>query len=185
MKEEGEKNGRDKRKKGKKKDTPYEWYFLGIVWALYGFLFLVDRTKTLTALDTSGQVLINIAPIIIVVFLLMGLMNYFMKPKAIAKHVGEESGAKGWGLAIAAGILSHGPIYVWYPLLKDLNDKGMRLGLVAAFLYNRSIKLPLLPVMIFYFGWGFVVILMVGMILASFLEGTVIDIMDKKDHTGV
>ncbi len=178
----GEEKGK---KKGKKKGKPFEWYFLAIVWVLYGVLLLVDRTKTLRALNTSGDVLINIAPIILVVFILMGLMNYFMKPKAIAKHVGEESGAKGWGLAIAAGILSHGPIYVWYPLLKDLNDRGMRLGLVAAFLYNRSIKLPLLPVMIFYFGWAFVIILMLGMMLASVLEGKIIDILEKKYNTGV
>ena len=90
--------------------------------------------------------------------------------------MGGESGIKGWVLAISMGILSHGPIYVWYPLLKDLRDHGMRSGLIAVFLYNRAIKIPLLPVMIFYFGIGFVIILSIYMMIASVVEGKIINL---------
>jgi len=78
------------------------------------------------------------------------------------------------------GILSHGPIYVWYPLLKDLKEHGMRTGLVTVFLYNRAIKIPLLPIMIFYFGISFVIILSIYMIIASIFQGKIIEILEDK-----
>jgi uncharacterized membrane protein YraQ (UPF0718 family) len=109
----------------------------------------------------------------------MGAVNYFLKPKSVSKYLGIESGYKGWFIAICMGILSHGPIYVWYPLLKDLRNHGMRTGLVAVFLFNRAIKIPLLPVMIFYFGLGFVIILSIYMMIASIVEGKLIEILDQ------
>ncbi len=92
--------------------------------------------------------------------------------------MGKESGIKGWVFAIFTGILSHGPVYVWFPLLKDLRKQGMRTGLVAVFLYNRAIKIPLLPVMIFYFGIEFTIILLIWMVVASVIEGKVIEITE-------
>ena len=91
--------------------------------------------------------------------------------------MGEGSGTKGWLLSISAGILSHGPIYVWYPLLKDLRNHGMRIGLIAAFIYSRAIKIPLLPLMIYYFGFMFVVLLTIYMIIAAVIQGKIIDIV--------
>ena len=94
------------------------------------------------------------------------------------KYLGKESGVKGWLLAITMGIVSHGPIYTWYPLLKELRNHGMRTGLLAVFLYNRAVKIPLLPIMIYYFGVVFVVVLTVYMIIASVIEGKLIETID-------
>lgn len=68
---------------------------------------------------------------------------------------------KGWIFSIVAGILSIGPIYVWYPLLSDLREKGMRTSFMGTFLYNCSVKLPLLPIMIYYFESIYTLILTV------------------------
>ena len=51
------------------------------------------------------------------------------------------------GKVIAAGIISTGPIYAWYPLLKDFKEKRAG-GSVIAILYNRAVKPFLLLVMI-------------------------------------
>ena len=103
-------------------------------------------------------------------------------PKTVSKYVGKGSGIKGWFLAISTGILSHGPIYVWYPLLKDLRDRGMRSGLIAAFLYCRAIniKIPLLPLMVYYFGVLFVVVLLPYIVIASIVEGEIIEIIGSR-----
>ena len=68
----------------------------------------------------SKTIIIQILPVLVLVIFLMGVSNYFLKPKIMSKHLGVESGFKGWLLAISIGILSHGPIYVWYPYLKGL-----------------------------------------------------------------
>jgi uncharacterized membrane protein YraQ (UPF0718 family) len=95
----------------------------------------------------------------------------------VSKYVGRGSGIKGWLLAIVTGLLSHGPIYVWYPLLKELKEQGMSNGLVAVFLYNRAVKIPLLPMMVACFGLKIVVILLFYMFAASLIQGVVVNMI--------
>ena len=162
------------------KNLYYGFSFLGIVVILCLVLSFFNSVKIYRSLHMSLDIIIQILPILVLVIFMMGVANYFLKPKTVSKYLGGESGIKGWFLAISMGILSHGPIYVWYPLLKDLRNHGMRPGLVAVFLYNRAIKIPLLPIMIFYFGISFVVIVAIYMIIASVLEGIIIEIIEHK-----
>jgi len=162
------------------KNLYYGFSFLIIVIILYLGLAFFNSEKIYRSLNASFDIIIQILPVLILVIFFMGIVNYFLKPKTVSKYLGVESGVKGWILAISIGILSHGPIYVWYPLLKDLRAHGMRSSLVAVFLYNRAIKIPLLPVMIYYFGIGFVILLSVYMIIASVIEGKVLEIVDHR-----
>lgn len=145
---------------------------------LYILLFLLTPENIYLSLQTALHIFIQIIPVIAAVVLLMGISNYILKPKVVIKHLGEDSGVKGWILAISFGILSHGSIYVWYPLLKELRERGMKTGLLAAFLYNRAVKIPLLPLMIFYFSIPFVAVLTVYTILASVVEGKILELID-------
>jgi len=162
-------------KKRGDKTLYYGLYFLGFVILLYIILYLLNPNSIYKPLNVSLNIFIQIIPVIIMVIVLMGFSNYFLKPKIILKYLGRESGTKGWILAIVFGIVSHGSIYVWYPFLKDLHKQGMKTSLIAVFLYNRAIKIPLLPIMIFYFGIPFVIVLMIYMILASVIEGKVLE----------
>lgn len=89
--------------------------------------------------------------------------------------MGKEKGVKGWLIAIGGGILSTGSIYMWYPLLKDLKEKGVRYGFISVFLYNRAIKIPLIPIIITYFGVKFVVVLTLVMVFVSIIQGLIIE----------
>ena len=153
--------------------------FLALVLILYLVLFLFEPEKIRESLKISGNIFLQIAPWLFLVIFLMGIINYFVKPKTVLKYVGEGSGIKGWFLAISTGILSHGPIYAWYPLLRDLRNQGMKSGLVAVFLYNRSIKIPLLPFMVHYFRMPFVIILTGYIIIASIVQGHIIQKIDR------
>ena len=64
---------------------------------------------------------------------------------------------------------------MWYPLLAELKEKGIGYGYLATFLYNRAIKIPLLPIAIFYFGLKYVVILTIVMIFISIIQGIIIN----------
>ncbi len=174
------KNKKEKSRKNNSKNTYYSFSFLILVIALYIVLFFLKSDKIKASLDASWSIFVSIIPVLILVVFIMGVSNYFLKPKKVSKYLGKESGVKGWFISALFGILSHGPIYVWYPLLKDLKEHGMRSGLVAVFLYNRAIKIPLLPVMIFYFGVFFVLILCIYMIIASIVQGKIIEIIEAK-----
>lgn len=148
---------------------------LGIVAIMYLVTFYVNADAGKEALTAGFQIVKMIAPILLVVFFLMALLNTFIDPKSISRHLGKESGARGWMIALLGGVLSHGPAYIWYPILSDLRKHGARDGLVIAFFYTRSIKLPWLPLMISYFGLAFTVILTVFVILGAWIQGWIVD----------
>ncbi len=55
----------------------------------------------------------------------------------------------------------------------------MKSGLIAAFLYNRAIKIPLLPLMVYYFGTRFVLIFTCYIVVASIVQGWIIQMIEK------
>ncbi|MFW5965381.1 MAG: hypothetical protein ACOCP3_01360 [Halodesulfurarchaeum sp.] len=142
---------------------------------VYLVVFALDPGKALAGLYKSADILARIAPVLLVVTVLVGLSRYLLSPDSVARLVGEDSGAKGYLVAAVGGIASHGPVYAWYALLRDFQEAGMRNGLIAVFLYNRAIKLPLLPLLLVYFGLRYAVVLLAVMTLASILQGLVVD----------
>jgi len=56
----------------------------------------------------------------------------------------------------------------------------MRSGLIAAFLHSRAIKIPLLPLMVYYFGLLFVVVLLPYLVIASLIEGQIIELIENR-----
>jgi uncharacterized membrane protein YraQ (UPF0718 family) len=150
------------------------WIFLGVVVLIYLISGVVSYPVFGESVIAFGRMFLNILPVLVLVFLFIFLANFFLDPRKIFKYLGEGSGLKGWLVSILGGIISTGPIYMWYPLLGDLKEKGMKSSLIAAFLYNRAVKIPLLPMMIYYFGWAFTIILTVYMIIFSVVNGMIV-----------
>ncbi len=146
-----------------------------VVASLYLSLFFLFPQKALLALEKSGSVLAKIGPILILVVLLSAFINLLIKPERFAKYFGKESGMQGWVIALAAGIISHGPMYAWYPMIEDLKKHGLKNSFITVFFYARAVKVPLLPIMIDYFGIGFTSILTLYTLLAALLQGFIIE----------
>ena len=151
------------------------WIFFIVVAVFYLILLSVNFPLAKDTFFKFFELLQKIIPVFILVFIFIFLSNLFLDSKKIAKFIGKSAGIKGWLISIIAGILSVGPIYMWYPLLADLKEKGMKESFIAVFLYNRAVKIPLLPMMIYYFGAAFVVILTFYMILFSIINGLLVD----------
>lgn len=154
--------------------------FLFFVIIIYIFIFFYDSQKTILALSKSYEVILKLLPMFAVIVFILTLINYFLNPKAIIKYFGENSGIKGWILAILSGIISHGPMYAWYPMLSQLRENGLKDGLLAAFMFIRAIKVPFIPIMIDYFGVSFTVILFINILIAGVLQGLIIEALNKK-----
>jgi uncharacterized membrane protein YraQ (UPF0718 family) len=151
------------------------WYFLGIVILAYIIVVFIKPDAIIPSLKFFLSIIIKIIPVFVVIFILLILFDLFITPKAIVNHLGKNAGIKGWIYSIIGGILSTGPIYLWYPLLNEMQKKGVRNGFIATFLYNRALKPALLPLFIYYFGLLFVVILSIVMVVVSVLQGFVVD----------
>ena len=75
-----------------------------------------------------------------------------------------------------------GPIYSWFPLLKELREKGADVSLIAVFLGNRAVKPFLLPVMISYFGWAYALLLTVLTCFGGVAAGYAVGFFLKNDR---
>ena len=159
-----------------------KWWLLIFVACLYGGLAIIDTTLFQESLTFFWQTFTQILPIVIVVFGLMFVFNLFVTTDMLVTHLGHSKKIRGWVIAIVSGIISSGPIYMWFPLLSDLREKGVKDSFLAAFLYSRSIKLPLLPMMIYYFGLAFTVVISSYIIIFSVINGIVVrQILKKKE----
>ncbi len=152
-----------------------QFYLPLAVLGIYLVLWLVAPDKTILALKKSSQIFLQILLPLCLVFLLMVGVNLFLNTSEITRYLGQGSGIKRIFLAVIAGIISTGPIYAWYPLLKDLHERGTQSSLLAVFLVNRAIKPFLLPVMISFFGWVYVLYFTLLILFGSFGVGFIMD----------
>lgn len=144
------------------------------VLVLYLALWMVAPEKTWSAVGGSLGTLYHLLPSLGLVFLLMAGLNLFLKPVHLAHALRRGATIRRTLLAALAGILSAGPIYAWYPMLRDLREKGAAHSLIAVFLVNRAVKPFLLPVMISMFGWTYVLILTLLTVAGSLCVGLVV-----------
>jgi len=155
------------------------WYFLGIVILFYVITGVFNLNLIFKSFIFTLKIIKNIIPVFIIVFSLLVFVNYYINPKTIAKYLGKSSGIKRWFFAVIGGIISTGPIYMWYPMLKELRNHGVNYGFISTFLYNRAVKPALIPLLIFYFGLKFTIILTGVMIVMSVLQGIIFEKMEE------
>jgi len=151
------------------------WLFLAGVILAQGATALVEPDLARRALASFVAMLREVAPVLVLVFVLMFLAERFLTPARTRAWLGRGSGLRGWLLALVAGVISTGPVYTWYALLAELRKKGMRTALVAVVLYARAIKLPLLPLLAHYFGLRYMLVLSLLIAIFSIVNGLVME----------
>lgn len=168
----------------KKISIPTGYLFLMIVCVLYLGIFLAEADRVFVSLQFSYSIFIKLVPIMAFVFVLMFILNLLIKPQWIKQHVGQGSGLRGYLISLGGGMFSMGPIYLWFEFLKEMQQKGMRTGLIATFIYARSIKPQLLPMMVLYFGWTYTVVLEIYLLVFALLHGWLMERMSPADIDG-
>ncbi|MCD6476674.1 MAG: hypothetical protein J7K26_00710 [Candidatus Aenigmarchaeota archaeon] len=159
----------------KSEKTYTNWYFLLVVIIIYSIIFVVNSNVIISSLSSSLKMFQNIFPVLLLVFVLITVINYYSKSKTLDKYLGKASGIKAWLISIIGGIISTGPIYMWYPLLNELQKRKIKNRYIATFLYNRAIKIPLIPLMIYYFGLSYLIVLTIVMIIFSIINGILVE----------
>ena len=162
----------------KRKPKPTGLRLLAAVAVAYLVLAFVDRKVFDVAAEKSLEVIGMLIPIFAIVILLMALIGYFFQERTFMASLPGQRGFRGWMIALVVGLLSHGPMYAWYPMLQSLREKGLRDGYIATFFYARAVKLPLLPLMVDYFGLTFTVVLTLYIIIASLLQGWLVEVLE-------
>jgi len=153
--------------------------FFLVVLFLYFIVALFNIQLAKDSIINFLQMFIKIIPILSIVFVIMIGVNLYFSKERTKKYLGEKSGIRGWIYTIIAGIVALGPAYFFYPLLEELKKHGMKNSLQAAFLFNRNIKIPLIPVMIYYFGFKYTIVISFYIIVFSIFDGYLVEALLK------
>lgn len=166
------------------------WIFVIFVSFLYLLTLLFNPNIFFNALKESLNTLINWLWIFALIFALMVLTDLFITKKIVMKFFNGNNQILSWILIIIGGIISTGPIYMWYPILSELSEKGLKKRFITGFLYNRSIKIPLIIPMIAVFsdtginGIKIITTLFIVMIAFSIINGYTVEfILNKLNKT--
>ncbi len=150
------------------------WLFPLGVGCLYGAGMMVAPEKTIRAWSLCCSMAEQLAIPLCLALVTMVAFNRYVSPALVARFLGQNTGLKGILLSSLAGILSMGPIYAWYPLFKSLKDKGAATFIIANFIGCRSIKPPLFPVLIGYFGWRFASVFVVTSLTVALATASIV-----------
>ncbi len=126
--------------------------------ALIGLIisFSKNRQKSMTALKIALKSTVKMAPAIIVLLILVGLLMGFFKPETISKLLGEQSGIYGIVVASIAGSILMIPSLIAFPLTASLVDSGASIAVAAAFITTLTmIGFVTLPIEIKILGRKF------------------------------
>ena len=159
--------------KEKKKISGGIKFFLGMA-LIYLVMWFYKPEFMIPVLSDFGRSFVRIIPMLGVVYFIMFLINFFVSSENIQKHLGKESGIRGWAYSILAGIFIPSPPYVVFPLLGEFQKRGMRNSLIVLFLYSRNLQITFLPVMIFYFGFAFSITIYIYAFIFAIVSGLVI-----------
>lgn len=151
------------------------WLFLFIVCILCLISFLFDQSSLINIFSVFYDMLIKILPTLLLVYFIIFGFNLIISNKKIVNFLEKGCYIKKLIFSVLFGILSSWPIYLWYGLLKQLQNAGLSLGHIATFSYARAIKIPLFPIMITYFGLKFSIIFVWVLFCFSFLQALFID----------
>ncbi len=158
-----------------------KWAFVLITLVIYGVLYIKYPSKASASMKTSLRVLFQISIPILIAFMFKFLINLYVSPAKMQKLLAKGTGIRGIIFSSLAGVLSMGPIFAWYPLLKDFREKGVPDLYLANFLTSRAVKPFLLPVMVYYFGWMFSIILNVLILIFSPVVGVLTGLISDVD----
>lgn len=169
--------------KNKKKKIAIGTRFFAIMAVIYVSVAFLDYSFSVNIVQGVLKMFLSILPVLAFVFIIMFFINFYLKSEVIKKHLGKETGIKAWLYSMLAGILISGPPYLLYPLLADFKKAGMKDSLAAVFLYNRNVKIPFLPVMIYYFGLKYTIVVSFLIIVFSIFSGLLINVITEEKGT--
>ncbi len=168
------KKAEEKRRPARGGISKKAWIFPMCVAAAYLILGVAAPDRTFQALNAAGRIMIQVSLPLLLAVLMMFLLNLFVTPAHVTRFMGRKAGPLGILLSSAAGVVSMGPVYAWYPFLASLKEKGASDFHLANFLSSRAVKPVLMPLMIAYFGWRFSLLFALFGVLSALVVATVV-----------
>lgn len=153
---------------------------LGLFAIGLGVSFLFDYEPGVQAGREFGDVVIEMLKILPCAFILIALFEQWVKRETVIRHLGDDSGVRGYLWALLLGSMIVGGLYVAFPLAYTLRKKGASLKVVFSFIGFAGVcRIPMTLFEVSFLGLKFTLIrlaiaitlmLITGITLGSFLE---------------
>jgi len=156
----------------------FNWIFLFVVLIFYLITGLFDFNYFLWVTKEVYNIFVKqILLVLVIVFVLMFILNILLQKDKVKNLIKNSNSFTKYFFAVIGWIFSTGPVYMWYPFLKQLKDHWLNYGHIASFIYARAVKIPFLTVMIFYFGLKYTVIFNLVLIFLAVVIGLVVSLI--------
>jgi len=132
--------------------------YIIVTLVIWGIMVIISPAKGLIVGEIALDTWIKSIKIIIGVLLIVGWIQVWVGPQTMSRFLGKRAGWKGLALASTVPIFMGGSLFIIFPLLKTLRDKGASIACIMAFITAWGGKAPLLPLEIEFLGWKFAVL---------------------------
>lgn len=156
-------------------------FVLFAIFALFvGVSFLINYDGGEKTGIAFADVMIEMLKILPFAFILIGLFEAWIKRETVIKHLGDESGKRGYLLVLLLAGFTVGGLFVAFPLADTLYKKGASLKIIFAYLgFAGVFRIPMTIFEISFLGLPFTVVrllvtiplfLLVGIVMGKVLK---------------
>ncbi len=113
-------------------------------------------------------------------FILIGLFEVWIKKETVIKHLGDNSGIKGYFWILILAGFTVGGLFTAFPLAESLRKKGASLKVIFAYIgFAGIVRIPMTIFEISFLGFPFTIVrlsvtiplfLLIGIIIGGFLD---------------
>ncbi len=133
--------------------------YLIIAAGLLVFSVFKSKEKTKKALIVAGKSALTVVPVLVVVFLLMGLISAFLSKELIGQVLGDKSGLPGILISEVLGSIALIVPAAVFPFTGMLHEKGASYPIIFAFIMTAIlIGISTIPAEINFFGARFTIV---------------------------
>jgi len=127
------------------KKKPKRYRLLIVMLAFYGVLYFAEQNLFVASTTKAYNSMIEMIMVLPPVFVLLGLLDVWVKRETMVKAMGKDSGITGFLLAFFLGSAAAGPLYAAFPVALILLKKGSSFRNVLIMIGAWSTtKIPLL-----------------------------------------
>ncbi|MEK4746215.1 permease [Niallia sp. FSL W8-0177] len=147
---------------------------------LLGLLLIAFMNQTIAAktVQLTGKNILDMLILLPPVFILVGLLDQWVKKETLVRYMGEKSGIIGVLFTLLLATVAAGPLYIAFPIAVLLLRKGASIRYIVFFLGAWStVKLPVLVYEFTSFGPKFTLIHICFGIVFYYLTGILFEKM--------
>lgn len=144
-------------------------------------LVLSRPDRAFLGIGYAVKMYLSFLPVILSVAFLAGLISELLSPELVKKIVGKESGFRGMLIGAIFGALMVGPAYVFYPLFKDLMDKGASVRVIATTIGAWAIRLQAIPLAGAMLGFKFITLFNFLIFIYALISGFIVGLLCERD----